>query len=236
MNNLAFSADLIGLVVAAFLTVCVFSYLLGDNFLFRLAVAMLAGGGAAFVATVAVWNILVPRLGVPIEQIARGETVDKTNLILVLGGLLLICLLLFKITRLAWIGDLAMAHLVGVGAGVAISGAALGTLYTQAQATAQGAGVIIPVLDNIIMLVVTLAVFISFTFLAGSQRGTGGIYGRVVRIISMGGQAALKLAFGVIFATLYIASVSVLISRIQFMADVIPNIIKQIANAFGVTL
>jgi hypothetical protein len=232
----ALSLDLLGMLVAAFLTVCVFSYLLGDNFLFRLAVAILAGGGAGYVTAIALWDILLPRVGLVIWQQIMNEMPDPMSLTFAWLGLLLICFMLFKVTRLAWVGNVATAWLVGVGAGVAIGGAALGTVYTQVQATAQGAEAIIPVIDNIIMLAVTLAVFISFTFLAGSQRGPWGIYGRVAQIISTGGQAALKLTFGVIFATLYIASVSVLISQVQFLVQVIPDIIKQLASAFGVTL
>ena len=45
--------NLAGTAVAAFLTVCVFSYLLGNNFLYRMALHILIGAGIAYAVVVA---------------------------------------------------------------------------------------------------------------------------------------------------------------------------------------
>ncbi len=220
--NLAWNADLIGLVVATLLTLCVFSYLLGDNFLYRLAVAILTGGGAAYLLAIALWNIIVPRV---LVQGLAGRESDPVGWTFTLIGLLLGALIIFKwFQRWAWVGNFSMAYLIGVGAGVAIGGVALGTLFTQSQAAARGQGALIPVIDSLIMLAVTVSVLISFTFVVGQRRGWAGLYTRLVQGVSTFGRAVLAIAFGVMLATVYIASVSVLLSRVQFIADAIEQL------------
>ena len=66
--------------------------------------------------------------------------------------------------------------------------------------------------------------------MVGKRRGLAGAYERVVRTISTLGRSFLMLAFGIIFASVYIASVSVLISRVQFIAKAI----KELVGALGV--
>ncbi len=221
--SIPLSADLIGMVAAAFLTLCVFSYLLGDNFLYRLAAAILVGGGAAFVFAVMVCNVLMPRVFIPLLS---DREVDRIGWSFAMAGALLGALLIFKwFPRWAWVGNFPIAYVLGVGAGVAVGGAALGTLFAQSQAAALSQGSQIPVLDPLIMLVVTLTVFISFTFVVGGQRGLSGTYTRLVKTVSTFGRACLAVAFGVIFASAYIASVSVLISRVQFIVKVIKQFV-----------
>lgn len=209
------SPDVIGLLAATVLTLCVFSYLLGDNFLYRLAIAILIGGGAAYALAIVVWSIIIPRL-LLLSQLLLNRS-DQIGLTFAVLGMLLGWLMLFKLSpRLAWLGNYSVAFLVGVGAGVAISGAALGTLFTQSQAAANLNSV-----ESLIALVVTLTVFISFAFGVGGRRGLAGLYARALQSFSTVGQAFLVLAFGLVFASVYIASVSVLIGRVQFIVQAI---------------
>jgi len=218
MNGVQLSADLIGLIVATFLTLCVASYLLGDNFLYRLAVAILVGSGAAFIFAVALFNIIIPRVVIPILQ---GREANPVVWVFAMMGMLLGALMLSKWSaQLAWMGNFSIAYLVGVGVGVAIGGVALGTLFTQSQAAAK-----LDSFDSLIMLVVTLAVFISFTFLLGKRRGLTGLYTNVLKGVSTVGRSFLAVAFGIVFASAYIASVSVLISRIQSIVEAIRQIV-----------
>lgn len=216
-------ADLIGMLVAAFLTLCVFSYLLkGDFFLYRLAVAILTGGGAAYISVI-VFSQVIPRVYI------RLSSPGQVGWVSALVGLLLGALVLFKgfpRQRMVWLGNYSVAYLIGVGAAVSISGAALGTLLGQGRAAATIQGGITPttgtleaIANAIIMLAGTLTVLISFAFLTNLRRGIGGLYARIVRPLSAIGRVFLALAFGAIFASVYIASISVLTSRIQFMVE-----------------
>lgn len=223
------TADLLGLMIATVLTLFVFSYLLGDNFLYRLAVAILAGGSVAYIGAIALWNVIVPLL----LRVLQDRQVDPVGWSFAVAGAVLGVLILFKgFPRLAWLGNFSMAYLIGVGAGVAIGGAALGTLFAQSRAVATSQGAMLPILDPLIMLAVTLTVFISFTFVAGSRRGLGGLYTRVVQTLAGIGRLFLALTFGIVFASLYIASVSVLISRIQFIAEAIGRLSGTLGISF----
>ena len=52
--------DFIGLALGFLLTILVFSYLLGDNPFFRLAIHIFIGVSAAYVALVTINNVLIP--------------------------------------------------------------------------------------------------------------------------------------------------------------------------------
>ncbi|MCJ7716076.1 MAG: hypothetical protein MUO54_06105, partial [Anaerolineales bacterium] len=65
--------DFIGLSLGFLFTILVFSYLLGDNPFFRLAIHIFIGVSAAYVALVTINNVLIPRLIIPLIQGGSGE-------------------------------------------------------------------------------------------------------------------------------------------------------------------
>ena len=156
--------DQIGLVVGAVLTFCVLTYIIGDNFLFRLAVNVLIGAGAAYVTAVVIVDVLLPRLN---EPLATGNV---SMMIVALIGLVLGLMLWFKASpRLAWIGNLPVGYLLGVGVATVLGGAVLGTLGPQIVAT--GAPVTTPsggpltagsTLLTIIVMIGTIVTLLSF--------------------------------------------------------------------------
>ena len=64
--------DQIGLIVGAVLTVLVLTYLIGDNFLFRLAVYILIGAGAAYAAVVVIFDVLWQSTSDALAQAAQA--------------------------------------------------------------------------------------------------------------------------------------------------------------------
>lgn len=128
--------DIIGLIVGAALTVIIFSYLFGDNILYRWVLALLVGSGAGYAMGIALRFLLV-------DWLAQART-DESLVIRVFYfvPLFLGILLLFKgfassklLRRFAVLGNIPMGYLLGTGAAVAIAGALLGTLFPQIQAT-----------------------------------------------------------------------------------------------------
>ena len=108
------SIELISALVGLILTLMVFSYLIGDNPLFRVAVYLFIGVASGYAATV-VWHyVLIPRLAQLLTAFNPFSLVP-----LILGVTLLAKLL----PRIAWIGNFAMAVLVGVGAAAAVGAA-----------------------------------------------------------------------------------------------------------------
>jgi len=224
--------DLIGTAVAAALTFFVFSYLLGDlpglgplfKFFYRLAMHVLVGVGVAYALIVGWWSILYPRLFVRLVEAQATGDVGKMGIALT-GAVLGILLLTKGIRSLAWLGNLSTAFLIGVGIGVATGGAVIGTLYAQSQAAAtfSSARSVPELMLMFAGALGTLAVLGSFTFTATGRKGLGGLWARVVRVISSLGRFFLYVALGAAFAGVYVAGVSVLIGRVQAVLPLVLN-------------
>ena len=220
--------DQIGIIVGAILTLFILSYLLGDNFLFRFATHVLVGAGAAYITLTVFVDVLWQRVVLPF--ITLRSTLDPTLQmkvdVLIAGlGLLLSLLLLSKfLPRWAFIGNIPVGYLVGVGAAVALGGALFGTIGAQVYATAlppkdiaisPTSNLGLNVILNIIVVVGTLTALLSFGFYRAARRG-------ILSGVNSIGRWFVLIALGATFALVYVASVTVLIDRVQ-----------AIVNAFG---
>jgi hypothetical protein len=203
-----------GLVAGAVLTLLVFSYLLGDNPLYRLALHLFVGALVGYSFGIVVRDVL---LGMVLGQWLTDPQA-------VLAPLVLGLLLLFKgFPRYAYVGNLAVAFLVGVGAAVALSGALLGTLIPQVGAT--GRAMSLPsllsfragLLDGLLIVVGTVCTLMASTFAAQKQRGLAGAWGQIVRLAAGIGRVFLIVALAVAFAGAVTASLSIFIGRLQYL-------------------
>ena len=80
-------ADWIGALFGFVLTLLVFSYLIGDNPLFRMTLHLFIGVSAGFAATVVVYNIIFPRMFAPIIY-GQGSEQILALVPIILAGLL----------------------------------------------------------------------------------------------------------------------------------------------------
>jgi hypothetical protein len=214
------SLDLVTGIVAFLFTLFIFSYLIGDNPLFRLAVYIFVGVSAGYVAAVAYRQVLWPDLFFPL---LTGSIAQKALLVipLILSGLLLT-----KVSpRLTSLGMPAMALLVGVSAAVAVGGAVTGTILPQAVATIDlfdtHAAASVPqwvqMMFNgawILVGVITTLVYFHFgahTTRDGSARRLG-----LIEFVAFIGSIFLAIALGVLFAGVYSAALTALIDRFHF--------------------
>src|SRR5689334_5640067 len=121
------SIELISTLIGLILTLMVFSYLIGDNLLFRLAINLFIGVASGYAVVVIFSSVLLPKL----RALSLGDPIQLgLGVIPFLLGLTLFAKLS---PRTAGIGSFAMALLVGVGAATALSGAVIGTLIPQAR-------------------------------------------------------------------------------------------------------
>jgi hypothetical protein len=210
-----------GLVAGAVLTLLIFSYLLGDSPLYRLALHLFVGA------------LLGYSFGIVLRDVLRNMVLAQlsTDPLAVVVPLVLGILLLFKgFPRQAYVGNLSVAYLVGVGTAVALSGALLGTLVPQIGATGRAlsrtsleslrAGL----LDGLLIVVGTACTLMIATFAARKQRGLAGVWTQIVRLASGVGRTFLTVALGVAFAGALTASLSVFIGRLQYLIDVFADI------------
>lgn len=219
--------DLVWTLVAFLLTIFVLSYVLGDNELFRLAIMIFVGVSAGYAAVVIIYQILLPRLIVPL---IASPLAEKTLLII---PAVLVILLLFKLsTKLSVLGNPSMAFLTGVGAAVAVGGAVTGTIFGQINGaiapfdlsgmSAASAGT--QLLGGIILLGGTVASLGYFHFGARKIEGqTATKQSIFMQTLSKIGQTFIAITLGALFAGVLAASLTALIERLDFLLDVIKS-------------
>lgn len=213
------SLELIGALIGLLLTLCVFSYVIGDNFLFRLAIHIFIGVAAAFSAVFLLIDVLWAQLLMPLPEALL--TMNARDLIFLLPPLVLGALLLFKISpRLAWLGSASMAFLVGVAAATIIGGAVLGTLLPQVAASIDAGAALGPV-GGLIVALGTATTLIYFQFSARPRPGEPPGRGPVVESAALVGQGFIAITFGALFAGVYAASVAALVERVQSLVGLI---------------
>lgn len=222
--------DTVGTIVAIVFTLFVFSYLLGDNILFRLAEHIFVGVAVGYAVVVVFHNVLIPKLLSPLlEALGKGSWVQ---VLLLLVSLLFGLLLLTKPLRsLSWLGSLSVAFLLGVGAALAISGALLGTLFPQVDATADvsyyleryGPG--LGLFSGLVVLVGATGVLLHFHFSAGGEGPLVRLRDRLVQAWGGLGRWFILVAFGAILATTFMSRLSLLVGRVQFLLDSVRGLV-----------
>lgn len=204
----------IGLIAGFVLTLMVFSYLLGDNFLYRLAVYVFVGLSAGFVAIVTTESVLIPW----VESTIGGGSVGEA-LVGIVPFFLVALLLLKASTRLAPYGNLGLAFIIGVGAAVAIAGALTGTLIPLVAATAgagQGAEAR-DFLDAVIVLVGVISTLVYFQYVGRRTPDGAATRSRPVRAVSMVGQGFIAVTLGALYGAAILTSLTILSERIGFL-------------------
>ncbi len=219
------SIEFISAVVGFILTLMIFSYLIGDNPLFRIAVYLFIGVSSGYAATVIVYYVLLPNLG-------KLQTDDMNQLLLGVIPLILGVSLLAKLSpRISWIGNFAMAMLVGVGAAAAVGGALLGTLIPQAQAAVDAfdlrssANPALKFVEAVVMLVGTVLTLAAFHF--GAKRAPDGAPKRnpLLDWTARFGRLFIAITFGVLFAGVYLAALTAMIERLGSVINFIRTLI-----------
>jgi len=210
--------DLIGVWVGAILTLLVFSYLLRDSPLFRIAQAILVGVAVGYAVTVAVRSILIPLLFEPMlsSLFVKGEIPWLYFVPLILG------LLLLTKFRAEWasLGNPSIAFLFGVGSALAIGGALSGALVPQLKASivslspALGGGMV----NNLLLLIGTIGAFLSFRFIipTGTQVPSRAL-DVVARVWGRVGRWFILVAFGASFPDTAVSRISILIGRFYYL-------------------
>jgi hypothetical protein len=218
--------DLVWTLAGLLLTLMVFSYVFGDNVLFRIAVYLFVGVTAGYVLVITVYNSLLPRL---IWPLITGSLLER---ILSLIPLILGILFLGKLVpRFSNVGSIPMAYLVGAGAAVTIGGAVLGTLAGQVAGTINAfnlrgsANPLGALISGIVVLVGAICTLVYFQFSATSRGNLPARRGSVVEFMAQIGQVFIAITLGALFAGVYAAAVSALIERLDSIKSFLTSII-----------
>jgi len=216
--------ELISAIIGFILTWMVFSYLIGDNALFRVAIYIFIGVSSGYAAAAICYYVLLPKLQLlPLNNPTQ----------LIVGGIPFVLgfTVFAKISpRTSGLGSFAMALLVGVGAATALSGAVIGTLVPQARAAmdaldvrSSGGNAFLNLVEGLVMLAGTALTLAYFQFSA--QRAPDGSVRRnvILEILAWGGRVFIAITFGVLFAGVYMAALTAMIERLSSIINVVKS-------------
>ena len=208
-----FDMETIGLWASFILTLMIFSYLLGDNLLYRLAVYVFAGLAAGYSAIVTWDGVIVPWLQDTLLQ--PNATLDQ----LALGVAPLLVGLLLLARSWSPRGDglsrLALAFLIGVGTAVALNGAVHGTLLPMLRSTGEG---VVPGDLNGILLAAGVVCTLAYFQYQARRRPEGPDRRRPhVKLLAVVGQGIIVVTLGAIYAAAILTSLTIFSERLGFL-------------------
>ncbi len=199
--------ELAGFIIGIVLTLFIYSYLVGDNPLYRISVHLLVGVSAAYAVVVVVRQLLLP-----IWRQIQANPTDPGSVIWLVPVLFVLMLLARRLPSVSWLGNTTLALLVGVGAAVALLGSLTGTLWPQivdVQSTSPLQGAVVAVL--------TVCTLLAFQFTALRPRGGSTWQPALWRQgITAVGRIVLTVTFGALFATLVSTGLILLAERLNF--------------------
>jgi hypothetical protein len=228
-------ADPIGAIIGFLLTIMVLSYIIGDNFLFRIAIHIFIGVASGYAAILILYNVIWHQVLVPVLQVFNTGKTDGlvTYAIHVAPAVILGIWMMTKLSpRLSRWGTPVLAFLSGVGAATVVVGAVRGTIFPQVGASVnilnQQSALTVPsnlvgwFINGLIVLVGTVTTLIYFQF--GVKRKEGAVPAQrsvIMEYLATVGQGFIIVTLGVLFTGVYIAALSALIDRIHFLWDII---------------
>lgn len=229
---------LLGTAVAAILTLMVFSYLLGDNALFRVAIYLFVGVAAGYAGAVAVEDVVYPQLILPVQALITGASSTGS---LDLGVKLLFSLLLLnKLNpRAARFGNPVVALMAGAGAALAVLGAVQGTILPQTASAVsyfdaegldlamQGGyyGQAFSILANgAILLLATVGTLAYFHFGARDRGKQAPQRSLVVDTLAWVGRIFIAITLAALFTGVLQAALAALIERLVFLLNAVPTL------------
>lgn len=216
----------IGLWVAAFFTLAIFSFLYRDNPFYRIAEAMLVGVSAAYWMVVGFWDVLVPNLlGKIWPALVQSWAMpglsgpEAARNLWYIAPLLLGIMLLWRLSpKGAWIARWPLAFVIGTTAGLRMIGFLHGDFLAQIRSS------IVPLVvittsafdpwQSLRNLIVVSAVLCSLVYFFFSFEHTG-VVGKAARV----GMWVLMITFGASFGYTVMGRIALLAIRIEFLLD-----------------
>lgn len=206
--------ELIGIWVAALLTLCIYSFLYRDNPFYRFAEHLFVGISVGYGIVLTIHQGFIPFAWKPIAQaVTQQQWVGLWRLIPIGIGALFF-------TRLfpthAWLIRYPIAILIGVGSGLAIPNVMRADIFQQVHGTLtpfaqMHAGALGPfqIFGAILMLIGVIST-LTYFFFSVEHRG-------VVGGVSKIGIVFLMIGFGSAFGNTVMGRVSLLIQRVDFL-------------------
>ncbi|MDX2161911.1 MAG: hypothetical protein SF162_11350 [bacterium] len=217
-------AEQIGTWAGFVLTLMVFSYLLGDNVLYRLAVYTFAGLTAGFVTIVTLESVIAPWLNATF--LAPQPTLE--GLLFGVIPLVLGLLLLIRTSRrYGRVGAVGLAFVIGIGTAVALVGAVSGTLIPLTVRTVEDVraaepaadGSTFTLLNGFIVAVGVICTLVYFQYAARRVPGAAEITrrGLLIRAIGAVGQGFLVVTLAALYGGAILTGLTIVSDRLVYL-------------------
>jgi len=203
----------LGIIVAAALTLAIYSFLYKDNPFYRFAEHLYVGIGMGYIIIRSYYDVIKPKV---IDALFSPPVGESPSLLVIPP--LFFGILLFSrfFPRQAWISRWSFAFFVGMGSGLAIPRTVKSLIMRQVEATIRPVQFFSPIGDfnwmalaTIIAIIGVFCVLVYF-FFSIEHRGP-------LRNISKVGVWFLMIAFGAAFGYTVMGRISLLIERVQFL-------------------
>ena len=215
--------NLIGIWVAAFLTLSIYSVLYRDNPFYRFAEHLFVGVSVGYGIVLSIYQGFIPFAWNPFVAAVTGESASGfIKLIPICIGLLFFARLS---PRHTWLIRYPIAILIGFGAGVAIPNVLRANIFEQTRGTiAPFAEIAAGTLSGwgifeAVLMVVGVICTLTYFFFSVEHRGP-------VKWLSKVGIAFLMIGFGSAFGNTVMGRVALLIQRVDFLLNDWLNIIS----------
>ena len=215
----------VGTWLAALFTLCILSFLYGDNPLYKLAEAVFVGVSAAYWMVVGFWTGIVQNLFSKLapdlirSSLLPGLPESQEQELIYLFPLLLSVLMLMRLSPVGgWVSRWALAFFIGATAGIRLLG------YLQSDFLRQIQSTILPLvvvgsqgfdfsasLQNLTIVVGVLSCLTYFFFSIEHK----GVVGGVSRL----GIWFLMITFGAGFGYTVMGRIALMAQRLEFLAD-----------------
>lgn len=202
-----------GAVVGFLLTLFVYSFVLKDNPLYRLAVHLLVGVSAGYVVVIVVKDVILP-----VVETILNEPGRPAGLVWIVPLFLALLLLLKAIPRISWVGNSSMAVLIGVGAAVGLVGAIVGTLFPQVTAR-YGGGLL-----GLLVAILSILTLAYFHFSARVSNEGGAVLPSWFETLRSLGRVVITITLAGLFAGVLSTSLVLLTERIGLFVELFTRI------------
>ena len=187
----------IGTLIAAFLTLCIFSFLYKDNPFYKFAEHLLVGISVGYILVIALNTTVTPTLIIPIFQ--------EGKFIYIIPGILGLFMFARFLPKYVWLSRISIALIIGAGAGVAIPATMQAKILAQMQASMTDFATV----DGIIIFI-AVATTLAYFFFSKEHKGAFGGAARV-------GIFFIMITFGASFGYTVMSRMSLLIGRMDFL-------------------
>lgn len=197
--------QLTALLIGFILTLFIYSYLVGDNPLFRAAIHILVGVSAAYAAVVVLRQVIIP-----IYQQIRQNPGNPDTLPWFIPIFFALFLALKPLRLAGWLANTSLAFLIGIGAAVALTGAISGTLWPQIIITYPATP-----FRALLVALFTICTLLTFQFTGRLNEAGQWLQPAWQRGLVTVGRAVLMITFGSLFASVLNTSLILLADRLS---------------------